>query len=603
VARRAKRRSHQAARSGLQVLSKTTSTGSVVEIPRARILRPEIPRSKPWASLYSYMVLTAATILCLVPFSGRAFHVDDSLFVWAAKQIEKHPFDPYGFRLTWDNTQVAMSDVTQNPPLASYYAALIGTTAGWSERALHLGFLLPALALVLGTYRLAQRFTRSPLLAGFATLLTPGLLVSASSVMCDTIMLAIWIWAVIFWVEGLERAKPLFLTASAFLIAAAALTKYFGAALIPLLLTYSIVKGRRVGKWVLYLLIPVAILCGYQLWTAELYGHGLLLGAAAFAQTQRSFANMSVVAMALVGASFAGGCAVPSLVSAPFIWSRTRLLGGVVLSAIAATAVSLGWVNLGLQVGGAPILAARHDHWLLIAIQLTLCIAGGISLLALATASYWKEKSADSLLLTLWVLGTFAFAAFVNWSVNARSILPLIPAVGILLAQRFDKIPQTKIGPIPGKAAAVLLISSSVSLWVAGADAKLANSARQAAMRIQASIQGQAGDLWFEGHWGFQYYMESLGARPLDLENPQAKAGDFVVIPENNIQLKGIPEELIGAERTLTLPLHTWASTICTNLGAGFYSSNWGPLPYVFGPIPEERYLIIRLIGGPGGPT
>ncbi|HUJ94078.1 MAG TPA: glycosyltransferase family 39 protein [Terriglobales bacterium] len=602
MARRAKRRSHQPARAGLQVLAKTAPVGSVVEIPRAKTFAPQIPHHKPGSSLYSYLALTAATILCLLPFSGRAFHVDDTLFVWAAKQIAIRPLDPYGFRLTWDNTQVAMAEVTQNPPLASYYAALIGRTAGWSERAMHLGFLLPTLALVLGTYRLAQRFTRSPLLAALATLLTPGLLVSASSVMCDTMMLAIWVWAVIFWVEGLQRAKPLFLTASGFLVAAAALTKYFGAALIPLLLTYAIVKERKLGKWALYLLIPVAILCGYQLWTADLYGHGLLLGAAAFAQSQRSYANMSVVAMALVGLSFAGGCALPSLVSAPFIWSRMRVLAGVVLSAIAATALALGWVNLGLQVGAAPILAARREHWLLIAIQLTLCIAGGISLLALVITQYWRDKKADSLLLTLWVLGTFGFAAFVNWSVNARSVLPLIPALGILLARRFDKIDGRSLGPMPVKAACVLLISGLVSLWVARADAELANSARQAALQIHERTQGQGGDLWFEGHWGFQYYMESLGAHPLDLENPRVKAGDFVAIPENNIQLRDIAPQFIGASQTLTLPLHTWASTICTTLGAGFYASNWGPLPYVFGPIPEERYQIIRLLAGPGGP-
>ena len=115
--------------------------------------------------MVAYLLLAASTILCLVPFSGRAFHTDDTLFVWAAQYIAKHPFNPYGFQLIWDFTQVRMSELTQNPPLASYYMALAGSVVGWSERALHLVFLLPTLALVLGTYRLAQKFTRSPLLA------------------------------------------------------------------------------------------------------------------------------------------------------------------------------------------------------------------------------------------------------------------------------------------------------------------------------------------------------------------------------------------------------------------------------------------------------
>lgn len=181
-----------------------------------------------------YILLAMGTMLCLLPFSGRAFQVDDTLFVWAAQNIAKHPFNPYGFELIWDYTRVRMSEVTQNPPLASYYLAVVGTIAGWSERALHLGFLIPTLGLVLGTYRLAQKFTRSAFLAVSCTLLTPGLLVSASSVMCDVMMLAIWIWAAIFWIEGLEKQRQFFLLLSASLISGAVLTKYFGLSLILL---------------------------------------------------------------------------------------------------------------------------------------------------------------------------------------------------------------------------------------------------------------------------------------------------------------------------------------------------------------------------------
>ena len=76
----------------------------------------------------------------------------------------------------------------------------------------------------------------------------------------------------------------------------------------------------------------------------------------------------------------------------------------------------------------------------LVGIQLTLFIAGGFSVMALAAADAWKRRDADSLLLMLWVLGTFIFTGFVNWTINARSVLPLIPAAGILLARRVDAL-------------------------------------------------------------------------------------------------------------------------------------------------------------------
>jgi 4-amino-4-deoxy-L-arabinose transferase-like glycosyltransferase len=155
--------------------------------------------------------------------------------------------DPYGFSIVWNKSLEPMADVTKNPPLACYYGAIVGEVAGWSERAFHLAFLLPALALALGTYRLARHFTRLPLLASLIAVLTPGVLVSAASVMCDTMMVALWVWAAILWIEGLQPRKVRYMAGAAVLIAAAALTKYFGAALVPLLAAYSL---ARLVAWV-----------------------------------------------------------------------------------------------------------------------------------------------------------------------------------------------------------------------------------------------------------------------------------------------------------------------------------------------------------------
>ena len=66
--------------------------------------------------------------------------------------------------------------------------------------------------------------------------------------MCDVLMLAFWVWAVVFWVEGMERDDFWRLPAAGLLIALAALTKYFGACLIPLLAVYGWMKGGALGR-------------------------------------------------------------------------------------------------------------------------------------------------------------------------------------------------------------------------------------------------------------------------------------------------------------------------------------------------------------------
>jgi 4-amino-4-deoxy-L-arabinose transferase-like glycosyltransferase len=547
-----------------------------------------------WPSGVPYAILALATVLCFLPFCGRAFHVDDTLFLHAAQNIVKHPLDPYGFQVAWERTPQQMSEVTQNPPLTSYYIALAGRLFGWSERALHLAFLPITILLILGTYRLATKFTRIPLFAALAALLAPGVLVSASSVMCDTMMLTLWVWASVLWIESLERNNHLLLVLAALLAGAAALTKYFGVALLSLLFVYSLLRLRRIGLWVLYFLIPIAILVAYQFWSEDLYGHGLLLGAAQFAAKQRAHANASWPAMAIVGLSFAGGCTLSTLVFAPLLWSRKMLAWTGAGSMAAAALIAIGALNLGLQFAGNY---AHRENWLLVDTQLTLWIAGGIFLLALAVADYWEKRDGNSAFLGLWVLGTFIFAAFVNYTVNARSVLPLIPAAAILMARRIeasgDKVTHLRI-----KTAVGLAVCGIVAFLVAGADAGLANSARQAASLIIEKTRGQRGTLWFEGHWGFQYYMEQAGALPLNVREAEFKPGDFIAVPSNNIQTRGINPQLIASSEEIELQPARFASTIDGKHRAGFYSAYWGPLPFVIVRPPAERYQILQ-IGSP----
>lgn len=577
-----------------------------------------------WSKANSYIVLVALTVASLLPFAGRAFHVDDPLFVWTARQIQKTPTDPYGFDLIWDYTRVRMSDVTQNPPLASYYLAAVASLAGWSERPLHLGFLLITVLLVVGVYRLAERFTEYPLVAALATLLTPGLLVSASSVMCDTMMLMLWVWAVVFWVEGLEPERPGRLLLAGMLMGAAFCTKYFAAALIVLLFVYSLVRVRRVGRWALYLLIPLGTIWAYQHWTAAMYGQGLLTRAGTYAEGMRRYLSSSRTARGLMALSFVGGCASAPLWFAPLIWSRRNLLLGLGASALVAAGMVGGWVRLGKMVGGPDELSVWRQHGLLLGAQLTLFLGGGIAVLALVGADAWagwkrdepvrgsarkkkaqekvaQDRVADSLLLGAWVLGTFAFAGFVNWTINARSVLPLIPAVAILLTRQCERRFDLNTSRGMGVVALALVASGALSLWIAIADTALANTARKTAVLVRQRTEGEGATVWFAGHWGFQYYMEQQGAQPLDLKNPQAKPGDLLAMPFNNIWTGETPQYPVSSEQRIFLPMHIGATTIGWPLAAGFYSNFWGPMPYAIGPVPMEGARILRIGPKTGG--
>lgn len=140
-----------------------------------------------------------------------------------------------------------------------------------------------------------------------------------------------------------------------------------------------------------------------------------------------------------------------------------------------------------------------------------------------------------------------------------------------------------------------LMVSGVLSIWVAGADTRLANLAREAAQNIRGRTSNEVGTLWYEGHWGFQYYMEQLGALSLDAHDFQIRPGDLVAVPENNLRFAGFPPDMsFQKEAVLELPNPSGAAVLSWQLGAGFYSSDWGPLPFAFGPAPPERYILMR---------
>jgi hypothetical protein len=294
----------------------------------------------------------------------------------------------------------------------------------------------------------------------------------------------------------------------------------------------------------------------------------------------------------LVCASFIGGCALPALTLAPLAWRRKDI---VIVVLAEVTSFALGWAVLGARLRAIPMGMLLQQQWSTAGLELLVFIAGGASALALAAADVWERRDADSLLLALWVFGTFAFTAFLNWTINARSVLPLIPAVGILLARRLDKLGIATLKSLQVKTAVGLVVSACFSLWIASADANWANSARQTAGVIRQQTMGATGTVWFQGHWGFQYYMQQMGLRPFDFTTTVLQPGDIVVVPRGDYTSVGPPRQFVSSVETLEIPLNCLVTTQNAAMGAGFYSSTYGPLPFAWGRVPPAKYAVYHI--------
>lgn len=527
-------------------------------------------------------ILTLATLACLLPFLGKAFHMDDPLFIWAAQHIRAHPLDAYGFQVNWYGFKSPMWQVTQNPPLACYYIALVSCLVGWSEIGIHVFMMIPAAAVVLGTYQIARKMCSSPLLAALVTLLTPAFLISGTTVMCDVLMLAFWVWAIVFWMRGMDEGRHGHLLISAVLIAAAAMTKYYGAALVPLLLAYSVTKKRSVGWWACYLLIPAGALGLYQLATHAMYGRGLLTSAAAYVTSCPYVLSKHPLQKILTGLTFTGGCLAPVLFLGPVSWSRRALLIGLVLTGGIAAALA--------HVGMLGQLALRGDSqqvlWSLV-MQISVWMVVGLGAMVLTLREAIRRRDPDTLMLGLWVVFTLLFASVVNWSINGRSILPAAPAIGILLVKAIESRHKVIEGALLRKCFALLIPAAVLAIWTSWGDYNLAGAWRASAEDFCSSYSGKV--MHAEGHWGFQYYAEKAGAAEIDITDCRMGEGDAYAIPFDNTNLTHLPADRISSAGLTGTPVKGWLATMGVRAGAGFYSEADGPLPFAIGEVPDLR--------------
>jgi hypothetical protein len=527
-------------------------------------------------------------VALLLPFVNKAFHIDDPLSLWTAKHILEDPIRFFDYPVNWSGVEGKAYLIIKNPPLSMYYAALIGAVAGFGEPVMHAAFLLPAALVGLGTYRVASRFCAQPLFASFAAVLTPAVLISASNIMATLSMLALYVVALDLWLLGLERRRQAFFFVSALVMAASALTQYFGASLVPLVLAYTLARERKAGWWLAELSIPVVVIVAYDLLTRRLFGYGLFFEAGNYAQLSRGQEGPGTAIRMLVGTLFTGGCVWTALWFLPLL-GRVAQIAACVVAVLGAVIAVVFAGQLGSQG------AATTDDLSQISLSLHAApfLAAAALLFGLAAYDLYKTRSADSLLLLLWIGGTFAFASILNWTTNGRSLLAMAPPAAILVVRALDRR-GVWAGARRWAAWGLLGLMGASCLALVIADYTLANSARSAARYLMREFPTTEGRRIYLGHWGFQYYIDGGYYEHIDLRGTPVGPGDVIVLPENNMRSMELPQ-IYSHYFPVTFKVFPFASTFDYRVGAGFYGSTWGPLPFVIGPARDELYVAVMV--------
>lgn len=452
--------------------------------------------------------LVVLWLLLQLPFLSSAFRVDEPNIIRIAEQIASNPADPYGFRINWGGIEEDAFHILANPPGVPYWLALWGTTMGWSEWVLRASLLPFGVIALLAFAFLAREFELDQRLAVLLMIASPAFFLGAQVVMPDVAMFAAFMAALAAAVRYRRTGELWLIPIGALAGALAPFFKYNGSLVGPLLaVVWLYGKGRRTGLFVI-MTGPAVGLAAWSWWSLLTYGRVHVLTIAEFES-----AGVTNILTALLG--FFGIGVVPLVIAG---MRAPKPLTDSALDLVTLTTGAMMAVGARLLLEAGSVASILYG--------LSAAIGFRFAVVCGAVAWGWmRERNLHDALLLAWVALVVWFQFGLLFA-SVRYLLPILPPV-ILLVLRHRLIDPTRMIARAGLAACLVLV-----LAIAVGDARSANLYRRFVEDVavpEAATSG--GRFFFDGHWGFQYYMEAEGGRILNyFLQPKWQDGDLLVI-------------------------------------------------------------------------
>jgi len=541
------------------------------------------------ASLYERAQVAALPALALaaillLPFAGKAFTIDDTVFLRQAEYALTDPLHPSALTMVWSEVSKPMrlSQVMPTGPLMAWLLMPVALASG-SEIVAHLEQLLLVLLAVFEVAVLALRLGYDDEVARVAALFlaaTPAVLGMSGTVMPD-------IAAMTLALVGVERlhawgreGRAMQGVAAALALGIAPLARShvlllagLGVLFLPLppiapftrLLPHRVRAGAWV-KWLPVVAAPVLMLLVLRIVQDPLGGSSDMVSAAGMFS---SLGNVRSNAIAF-------GVHWVLLLPLGLAWMLSR--GRTFWMSV------FPW--LGLAAALAAIWYGHETGWLWIA-----PVAGfGAAVVADVVADSVRRRDPTSGMLALWLLVALPIVIYLHFP--SKYLVACAPAAAIVSARAVLSLPRPRAHAIAG---GLIAAGAILGVMILRADSTFAGLGRRAAEELVAPYVTSGQNVWFNGHWGFQWYAEKAGGRCLTSTPPHPVHGDLVVSSVETIT--GIPiQSFRSRELVATVTDQSPGGRIVSSqLGAGFYSNGWGYLPWAWGSTPVDRFDLWRL--------
>ncbi len=537
-------------------------------------------------------IILTFLILMNIPFLNRAIAVDDVYVVEMANQIIKKPLDPFGFEWYMVNRPLASAFTHSNPPLLSYYYAIIKFSFGDVNIVLHAFFMMFSIAAALSMFYIAKRITKWPLFATLLLMFTPIYSVASHNFMYDIPVLAFFLISVALFIKGLEEDNKISLVISSILAGIAFLTKYNAIIIFPILALYAYL--RRKPKYIAYFSISLILII---LWSInEAYHYGAVHSINFFFRwpTTNSLSSSILkkifqfyLPYSIANLSYLGGATIFFFfLLAPIVKTLKDMILLAVLTAMNAVFAVL------LYIKSAVFLSGQYTIMQLILLIIFMTSSTyfltkmAVSIIK-SIANHFINKNKETMLVHRIFLGLWFFLALFFHTVfaggNARYLPVLLPPMVlyycIMIEERIAsyKISMEKIEKVFFYG---LITTLFLGILLSIADYQYADTYRSFSNNIAYKYKSERAT-YFTGHEGFKYYMEQNGYVFYDPLVHKLSSGDIIIKPyiPNPRNLDILNSNLVLVDkiyRNSSFPIrlnNPWAH-------AGFYTFANGFLPF-----------------------
>ncbi len=511
--------------------------------------------------LYSneYLILVLIWIVPTCINLNKAFHIDDTFHLEAAKWIIGHPLQPMSGMINWYDDPEPMSHANQ-PALYFYVVALWGKLLGLSEISLHIMQSIFTFLCILFFFRLAKLFSEKNAIALTILFAFNPAFIANQNLMTDVPLLSALLAFVYTLVRpGMPDSKR-YLTA-AFVLSVGLLIKY---SLLPLLpvLALTIIYHRKYC-YLFVVLLPVSFLAAWSAWNYYEFGAVHLFNRGGAVPFGKMVYRAEVMTLCLGGVAFF----VVFILQGIFYPFRriTAVIGSVIFMALPLFAV-LAWQNVITENAAKDVLSLvfQFKGWMIVA-----SLVYALLLFLFKRPAF--DRSRPELTVIFLYLGAVAlfivrYAPFIA----TRHVLLVLPAI-LLISSVFWERTTAYVRYL----ALTGVVISGIVLGLS--DRLYADYYRRAAGDIGAHTAG-ASKVWSVGHWGWQWYSREQGYEIYGQHTSHLSNGDLVVMPQR-ISRQNTAEAHLKKVGAYWYPPGI-ISFFCVSRRAGFYSTSLDELPW-----------------------